>query len=65
MTLRDAILLGFDTKVYEVEAGTMIEHEGKKLGPVTDTAIVWLGNRCFCTTKIYQQIKQLSAKRMS
>lgn len=64
MNLRSAMPLGFDTTVYCVPAGTEIEHEGERM-TVTETVIVWLGNKVYCTKSFFNTIKEKTAKRLS
>ena len=62
--LLNTIPQGFDTMVYCVASGTVIEHEGEK-HTVTDKAVVWLGRKFYCTDRIFKEIQAKSRKRMS
>lgn len=64
MNLSDAIPHGFDMMVYEVEAGTEIEHNGERM-TVTDTVVVQVDNKLYCTARVFQAIKERTAKRLS
>ena len=64
MSTIDDLPLGFDTMVYCVPAGTKIEHKGW-IYEVTESAVVHLENKWFCTQEIYDRIKAKTAKRLS
>ncbi len=64
MTLISALPHGFDTEVFCVPSGTEIQHDGRTL-VVTDTTVVWLGNQVFCTERLFQKIKRMTAQRLS
>lgn len=53
----------FDTHVFCVPAGTEIEHEGEVL-TVTETNIVWIKSRVYCTQSVFDAIKARSEKRL-
>lgn len=62
--LSDAIPHGFDMMVYEVEAGTVIAHDGE-LMTVTENAAVQVDDKLFCTARVFKAIKERTAKRLS
>lgn len=62
--LINAIPAGFDTMVYCVSSGTVIEHEGEKL-TVTDKSVVWLDAKFYCTDRIFAKIKEKTMGRLS
>lgn len=64
--LLNAIPLGFDSMVYCVPAGTVVGQDDDGIDMVvTDTIVVNDDNKWWCTEKVFNLIKEKTAKRLS
>lgn len=66
MNLNDCLPHGFDTHVYCVPEGTVVgqDNDGNDM-IVTDTTVVHEGNKVWCTERLFNKIKEMTAKRLS
>lgn len=64
--LLNAIPHGFDARVYCVPAGTVVGQDTDGIDMVvTETTMVNEGNKWWCTEKMFDLIKEKTAKRLS